>query len=136
MNPDPGICCNQYQLIVPYFELGSCIKVKNAAFYSEPIKSSKVSLKCTDQIWEMFAFEGTMPLNCLLVIENREKLAGKHRKQNSFAYLSQHRSLAEIRILKCSTPVRQNADLLWAICSPCSPMTRLEKLVVVMQPLQ
>jgi hypothetical protein len=32
---------------------------------------------------EFFAFEGTMPMDCLFVIEKKEKLAGKHRKQKN-----------------------------------------------------
>jgi hypothetical protein len=49
-------------------------------------------------------------MDCLFVIEKKEKLAGKHRKQKNSL-------LTEIRILD------SNADLLCATGSPYSPMT-------------
>jgi hypothetical protein len=78
---------------------------------------------------QTFAFDGTMPMDCLLVIEKERKARWAAQKTRKLiAYLSQNRSLAEIRImiLKCSTLVHQNADLLWvwAIGSPYSPMNR------------
>jgi hypothetical protein len=57
-----------------------------------------VSYRELKPIRHFCAFEGTMPMDCLLAIEKKEKFAGKHKKtEKLISYLSRNRSLAEIR---------------------------------------